>query len=72
MPRGKLQTPLTHLDARARPTMVDIGAKAVTHRVAVAQAQGPVTTPEIDPTSSLGALVLLSGALLVLRARRKN
>jgi len=32
-------TPLTHLDARARPTMVDIAAKAITHRVAVAQAR---------------------------------
>ena len=40
--------------------------------VAVAQAQGPVATPEIDPTATIGALVLLSGALLVLRARRKN
>jgi hypothetical protein len=27
--------------------------------------------PEIDPASGVGALVLLSGALLVLRARRK-
>ena len=38
----------------------------------LAVAQGPVAAPEIDPTSSIGALVLLSGALLVLRARRKN
>jgi cyclic pyranopterin phosphate synthase len=29
---------LTHLDARRRPTMVDIGAKAATHRVATAEA----------------------------------
>ena len=29
---------LTHLDARNRPTMVDVGGKAVTHRVAKAQA----------------------------------
>jgi hypothetical protein len=27
--------------------------------------------PEIDPAAGVGALVLLSGALLVLRARRK-
>ncbi len=30
---------LTHLDARQRPSMVDVGAKAVTHRVAVAEAR---------------------------------
>ena len=30
---------LSHLDARARPTMVDVGAKAVTHRIAEAQAR---------------------------------
>jgi len=29
---------LTHLDARNRPTMVDVGAKAVTHRIAEAEA----------------------------------
>ena len=29
---------LTHLDARSRPTMVDVGAKAVTHRIAEAEA----------------------------------
>jgi len=30
---------LTHLDARRRPTMVDVGAKAITRRTAVAQAE---------------------------------
>jgi cyclic pyranopterin phosphate synthase len=30
---------LTHLDARNRPTMVDVGAKAVTLRTAVAEAR---------------------------------
>lgn len=30
---------LTHLDARDRPTMVDVGAKAVTHRIAEAEAR---------------------------------
>ena len=30
---------LTHVDARRRPTMVDVGAKEVTHRVAVAEAR---------------------------------
>jgi cyclic pyranopterin monophosphate synthase len=30
---------LTHLDARARPTMVDVGAKPVTHRIAEAEAR---------------------------------
>jgi cyclic pyranopterin monophosphate synthase len=30
---------LTHLDARNRPTMVDVGAKEVTHRVATAEAR---------------------------------
>ena len=35
MPRRSL----THLGARGRPTMVDVGAKEVTHRVAVAEAR---------------------------------
>jgi cyclic pyranopterin phosphate synthase len=30
---------LTHLDARARPTMVDVGAKPITHRIAEAEAR---------------------------------
>ncbi len=30
---------LTHLDARSRPAMVDVGAKPVTHRIAVAEAR---------------------------------
>ena len=29
-------------------------------------------TPEIDPSSGVAALALLSGGLLVLRARRKS
>jgi cyclic pyranopterin phosphate synthase len=34
----KTETALTHLDARGRARMVDVGAKAVTERVAVASA----------------------------------
>ncbi len=30
---------LTHLDSSNRPTMVDVGAKEVTHRIAVAEAR---------------------------------
>jgi cyclic pyranopterin monophosphate synthase len=38
--RGAIANPgLTHLDARNRPTMVDVGSKEVTHRVATAEAQ---------------------------------
>ena len=33
---------------------------------------GPVSAPEIDASSTVGALTLLSGALLVLRARLKR
>jgi cyclic pyranopterin phosphate synthase len=39
MPRRERNTRLTHLDARSRPTMVDVGAKAVTHRIAEAEAR---------------------------------
>jgi cyclic pyranopterin monophosphate synthase len=39
MPRRVRSTRLTHLDARSRPTMVDVGAKPVTHRIAEAQAR---------------------------------
>ena len=30
---------LTHLDAQSRPTMVDVGAKPITHRIAEAEAR---------------------------------
>jgi hypothetical protein len=33
---------------------------------------GIITSPEIDGTSAASAIVLLSGGLLVLRARRKK
>ena len=33
---------------------------------------GGVVAPEIDPATGIGALTLLSGAVLVLRARRRN
>src|ERR1700722_12220453 len=39
MPRRARKARLTHLDARSRPTMVDVGAKAVTHRIAEAEAR---------------------------------
>ena len=38
MPR-KTSPSLTHLDARSRPTMVDVGAKPITHRTAEARAR---------------------------------
>ena len=39
MPRRARTSQLTHLDARSRPTMVDVGAKAITHRIAEAEAR---------------------------------
>ena len=33
---------------------------------------GGIATPEISPASGVGALALLSGALLVIRGRRKK
>ena len=39
MPRRTRNTGLSHLDARSRPTMVDVGAKAITHRIAEAEAR---------------------------------
>jgi len=35
-------------------------------------ASANIGAPEIDPSSGMSALALLSGALLVLRSRRKN
>jgi hypothetical protein len=32
----------------------------------------PATTPELDPATGVSALVLLSGALLIIRARRRK
>jgi cyclic pyranopterin phosphate synthase len=37
--RSRAASGLTHLDAQNRPTMVDVGAKEVTHRVATAEAR---------------------------------
>ena len=39
MPRRTRNARLTHLDARSRPTMVDVGAKPITHRIAEAEAR---------------------------------
>jgi hypothetical protein len=39
--------------------------------IGVATAGGPIATPEIDPASGVSALALLSGALLVIRHRKK-
>lgn len=33
---------------------------------------GPIAAPEIDASSGVSALALLSGAVLVIRGRRKN
>ncbi len=33
---------------------------------------GVFTTPELDPATGVSALVLLSGALLIIRARRRK
>jgi LPXTG-motif cell wall-anchored protein len=38
----------------------------------MAVAGGPASVPEIDPAMAIGALALLSGGLLVIRARRKK
>ena len=43
---------LTHVDASGRPTMVDVGGKAVTHRTAIAQTR--VRIP-VDVARALGA-----------------
>jgi len=36
-----------------------------------AMAAAPTAAPEIDPTSAVGALALLSGAVLVIRGRKR-
>ena len=33
---------------------------------------GPLATPEVSPVSGVAALTLLSGAILVIRGRRKH
>jgi len=40
--------------------------------IGTAGVAGAVPVPEIDPGSGMSALALLSGALLVIRARRKS
>jgi len=39
MPSRARNARLTHLDTRSRPTMVDVGAKPITHRIAEAEAR---------------------------------
>ena len=39
MPRRTRNARLTHLDARSRPTRVDVGANPITHRIAEAEAR---------------------------------
>ena len=39
MPTGRANAGLSHLDDARRPTMVGVGAKSVTHRIAVAEAR---------------------------------
>jgi hypothetical protein len=38
----------------------------------LAVAGGPLATPEIDPATGVGAFAVLAGALLVIRARKKD
>ncbi len=38
----------------------------------IAAAGGPTSAPEIDPAMGISALALLSGGLLVIRARKKR
>jgi hypothetical protein len=38
----------------------------------VSMAASWTSVPEIDPTSSMAAMALLAGAVLVIRGRRKN
>jgi cyclic pyranopterin monophosphate synthase len=45
---------LTHLDARGRPAMVDVSAKQVTHRVAVAEARIRLPLPVARALRSSG------------------
>ena len=49
-----------------------IGLVMILWAVAGFAVAGLVTAPEIDPATGIGALALLGGALLVLRARRKQ
>ena len=50
----------------ARLIVILIGASALVH------ATGPTAAPEINPETGVGALALLSGALLLIRSRRKK
>lgn len=51
---GKRAARLTHLDANDRPTMVDVGAKTVTHRTAVAEARLRLPAPVAHALRSSG------------------
>ena len=50
----KATSGLSHLDSRNRPTMVDVGAKEVTHRVAVAEARIRLPRPVANALRKTG------------------
>ena len=52
--------------------MKSILASLLLFGVATSAFAGVVTVPEIDASTAIGALTLISGAALVLRARRRK
>ena len=54
MPKRRSNAGLTHLDAARRPTMVGVGGKAVTHRVAEAEARMLLPAPVARALRSTG------------------
>ena len=54
MAKRRANSGLTHLDARLQPTMVGVGAKQVTHRIAEAQARLALPAPVMRALRATG------------------
>jgi cyclic pyranopterin monophosphate synthase len=61
--RAPRSSRLTHVDAKQRPTMVNVGAKAVTHRVAEAEA-GVLLPAEVARVLTRQRLRTAKGAII--------
>jgi hypothetical protein len=62
------------LAKRTMPTIIAVTLLILgtTAALCAGPAPPPPTVPEIDPSSSMAALALIAGAVLVIRGRRKK
>jgi hypothetical protein len=70
--RGTIREPCWKVAVKGGTSMKLIGLMMLFVGAAGSIVAGSTSVPEIDAASSVGALVLLSGALLVIQGRRRK